>query len=213
MMLNISSGNLVRLEIEGSSLKCFKNNGNIYTYSLEGITKLWCHSNQLLELPKLPESIEQLFCSHNRLQSLPELPKTLKKLWCIDNQLSSLPILPSSLKLLSCESNQLLALPELPNTLRKLVCGNNHLIVLPKLPESLKQLYCSKNPLIFITPLSKRPFWYYIPKRLQLLHSVENYPKYYNRYQSYIYLITYLTLSNISPVILRNEAWWFPGII
>ncbi len=214
MMLDITCGNFVRLEIEGLTLKCFKNDGNVCTYSLEGITKLWCHSNQLLELPKLPESLEELYCAHNRLQILPELPKTLKKLWCTDNQLFSLPILPHSLEILSCGHNQLSVLPELPNTLKKLACPNNRLLVLPKLPESLEELYCFKNPLIFIAPLSKRPFLYYIPKRLQLLHSVENYSKYYNRYQNYIYLIAHLTLSlNISPVILRNEAWWFPGII
>lgn len=62
------------------------------------------------------ENIEELYCSNNQLISLPKLPDTLIKLNCWDNQLSSLPKLPDTLETFECSHNNL---PETCSTISK----------------------------------------------------------------------------------------------
>lgn len=210
MKLDISFERLVHLEINGLTLRCQNNNGNISTYSIKGITELWCSYNQLRTLPVLPNGLKVLVCGNNQLLALSELPETLRELHCENNQLQSLPTLPNGLKVLDCGINQLLALPALPNGLRKLHCRNNQLPSLPVLPGTLEVFYCYNNPLIFVRPLAKRPKLYRVPKNLRFLHSPENYSNFCEKYQTYVYLITYLALElNVSPTILSRERWLF----
>lgn len=233
MKLDLIAHRYVRLDVSGLTLRCYDINGNFTCHSLDGVTKLYCSHNQLQSLPVLPNGLEELFCSNNQLESLPTLPETLKvlnceinklkslpvlpnsleELYCSSNQLESLPALPNGLRELYCPHNQLLALsehPALPNGLRELYCRNNHLQSLPILPESLEGLICEKNPLVFILPLAKRPKCYRVPKRFELLHSPENYPNFYNKYQTYVYLITYLVLDcQVLPTILTSDLLHF----
>lgn len=132
-----------------------------------------------------------------------------------NNYLKSLPRLPNSIRFLFCDNNQLQSLPKLPKYLYALSCANNQLqiIKLRKRPHSLD---CSGNPIIFIAPLpgELRPVFCDVPKHLISLHSYANYPKYCNRYVVYFYLITFLILdAKISPVIVNNKHFWFPGEI
>jgi len=228
-----TNGNVRDRSLEGiTELWCFYN----YLQSLpvlpNGLEKLHCNNNHLQSLPVLPETLNSLHCSDNQLQSLPTLPNDLKSLSCFDNQLQTLPTLPNGLEKLHCNNNHLQSLPVLPETLKRLYCFNNELRVLPILPNSLKRLFCFRNqlqsisslfdlkklscnhnPLVFIKPMTTRPKHYLVPENLKLLHSIENYPKYQQRYQTYFYLITYLAFHPVTPVILSNEAWWFPGAV
>ncbi len=148
--------------------------------SLEGIQyfsalqELDCESNQLIELPELPEDLVILYCGTNRLTILNDLPPFLEKLYCYSNQLIELPTLPQSLTVLycsenklanlsilpqaledlDCSHNQLSELPELPRSLQKLVCLNNKLTKLPELPNSLLRLLCQNNYLTALPLLS-----------------------------------------------------------
>lgn len=210
MKLDISFEGLVHLEINGLSLRCQDNDGIISTHSLEGITNLWCSNNQLQSLPTLPNGLKVLDCGNNQLLALSTLPETLRELHCENNRLSDLPTLPDGLKVLDCGINQLQSLPVLPNGLRKLYCSNNQLQNLPTLPNSLEVFYCYNNPLIFVRPLAKRPKLYRVPKNLRFLHLPENYSNFCEKYQTYVYLITYLALEiNVSPTILSRERWLF----
>ncbi len=143
--------------------------------------------------------VDKLICTKNYLQTLPIFPDHLQELWCFENQLKRLPSLPKQLKVLDCSHNQLQSLPELPETLERLYCFCNQLQTLPKLPESLKKLQTCGTISIDV---------FHLPPLFPEL------PIYRKKYQTYSYLITYLVRClNISPVILSNEAWWFPGII
>ena len=235
MKLDISQKNLVKIAIDELILQCYDSDGNVTFHSLERITELNCSRNRLQSLPKLPKTLKQLYCSNNHLQNLPKLPETLEGLYCSHNHLQNLPdLLPGGLLWLYCSGNQLQSLPELPKTLEGLYCSGNKLRCLPKLPKTLKYMYCnynqlhclpylpetleelccSHNPLIFIQPLAERPRLYQAPEKLERLHSLENYSNYYKKQQTYIYLITYLTLQlNVSPVILSHDYFWFPGVL
>lgn len=178
----------------------------------ETLERFYCSNNQLQSLPVLPNTLEVLHCYGNQLQNLPILPETLEILYCNNNHLLSLPPFPKALKELCCGNNGLQTLPELPKTLEKLYCGSNQLQTLPFLPEALYRFNCLNNPLIVIRPTYRPPFCY-VPESLQRFYSQDNYPNYRKKYETYHYLITYLTLCSVSPVILFNEAWLFPGII
>ncbi len=140
--------------------------------------------------------IGMFICNQNYLLALPIFPDHLQELSCSENQLQSLPSLPKQLKVLSCFDNQLRSLPELPETLEKLSCHHNRLKILPRLPNALTSLQSRDEPMT---------------KGTEYISELAIYRK---KYQTYFYLITYLTLHLlVSPVILSNEAWWFPGII
>lgn len=211
MILNITSKNLVRIDVIDSTLICHDADGGVKTHSLEGIILLDCSNNQLETLPIFPEGLRLLTCSYNHLRLLSKLPKTLARLNCYNNRLQSLPTLPKTLKMLTCSNNRLQTLPTLPKGLEMLSCSDNCLQTLPNLPNRLLEINCSHNPLVFIFPLVKRPKYYTVPDNLELLHSSENYSNYSKKYQTFVYLITYLALHSISPVLLSNKLFWFPG--
>jgi Leucine-rich repeat (LRR) protein len=112
-----------------------------------------CSFNPLTSLPSLPNSLRQLVCVSNGLTSLPPLPNSLRQLICPNNSLTSLPALPNLLQNLTCSTNQLTSLPTLPDSLRTLSCGYNQLTSLPMLPDSLLNLYCSHNQLTSLPAL------------------------------------------------------------
>ena len=213
--LNLSYKKLTQLKLLGLTLWCYDIEGNVLTHSLEGVINLDCSDNQLSSLPVLPDTLKELDCSYNRLQTLPDLPKALKTLFCFSNRLQTLPELPKALKQLHCHVNRLQTLPELPKRLKELCCSNNYLPVLKELPKTLTWFECHNNPLVFIFPLPKRPRYYYgVPKNLTLLHSPENYPIYFTKYQTYRHLVSFLILeTNMLPLVVNNNHFWFPNFI
>ncbi len=131
-----------------------------------------------------------------------------------NNYLKTLPRLPDSISILFCDNNQLQSLPKLPKYLHTLCCSYNQIQTI-KLRKRPNTLMCSGNPIIFIAPIpGGRPTRCVVPDQLSSLYSVKHYPKYCNRYVVYFYLITFLILdAKISPVIVNNEHFWFPGEI
>ena len=137
-----------------SYLDCSHNNLVCLPKLPNSLTHLLCNDNKLTYLPELPNSLIHLLCDNNKLTYLPELPNSLTYLNCGKNQLTYLQKLPNSLLVLTCNNNKLTYLPELPNNLKQLYCSNNKLTYLPELPNSLKKLYCGNNQL---TNLQKLP--------------------------------------------------------
>jgi len=190
-VLNISNKSYVKLEVVETTLKAYDSNGTVIEYNLNGITWLHCNDNRLQTLPSFPNEITFLDCSNNNIQTLPKLPE--------------------SLKILNCSYNDLRELPPLPKSLDVLQCSHNNFCILKTLPESLIYLFCDHNPLIFIVPWIVKLGYSEFPDHLKHIFTIDNYSKYRLKYQSYLYLITYLALeANISPSILSNDHFWFP---
>lgn len=204
-VLDISSKKYTKLLISGNVLSAYREDGDGENYSLKGITELNCSYNDLTSLPPLPKEIVKLYCFYNHLTFLPLLPETLEELSCSYNLLSSLPPLPNTLKRLFCVDNRLISLPPLPNSLHSLYCYDNQLETLPSPPETLVECVCYNNPLSFIVPISKRPKYHFVPKHLQELHSEENYPKYYQLYSTYKYLVTFCALEVLATPTLAFQ--------
>ena len=136
----------------------------------KSLDTLYCESNKLKTLPKLPLNLRFLSCSNgswtNLLLSLPELPPNLTYLNCSGNKLTTLPNLPVNLEYLNCGLNQLKSLPSLPKNLIILDCsGNDSISTLPTLPNNLKILNCSINSIIELPSL---------PDSLRFLNCREN---------------------------------------
>lgn len=109
-----------------------------------------CSNNQLVRLPKLPDSIHRLFCSHNALTILnAHMPKQLKILSCNHNQITKLGELPSLLNVLSCSHNHIKDLSPIMQLhhLNVLYCNNNHIEELPAMPNSIQELNHKENPI------------------------------------------------------------------
>ena len=113
-----------------------------------------CSDNNLLSIPKLPDSLEELHCYYNSLLFLPDLPANLKVLIAYTNILSSLPTsLPATLTTLNFSGNNVSVLPSLPNGLKELNFFANSISSIPLLPDSLNFLNCSSNNLTALPSL------------------------------------------------------------
>ena len=109
------------------------------------LTYLYCHHNQLTELPPLNDNLKRLNCYYNQLTELPPLNDNLQELYCHYNQLTELPPLNDNLTDLYCSFNQLTELPPLNDNLQELYCHHNQLTWLPPLNNNLTYLYCYYN--------------------------------------------------------------------
>lgn len=182
----------INLEVNGNNLLACRIDGIIDVYSLKGITEIGFDNNQLKSLPVFPNTIKRLMCYRNQLENIPSLPENLEQLYCSDNRLRCLPTLPKTLTVLNCSHNLLQTLPEIP--------------------PQLFLMTCNKNPLIFVRPSCRILGHFVLPKDIKNLFSEDNYPIYQRRYQTYFYLITFLTLhANASTPILSNPHFWFPA--
>ena len=103
MTLNISNQNLSSIVVEGTVLKCYREDEFFQEHSLEKISKLVCSNNRLTNLPdNLPGGLKILQCSNNQLTSLPDtLPKGLEVLECYNNPLKHVPFFSKRPKYLS----------------------------------------------------------------------------------------------------------------
>src|SRR5947208_3500790 len=78
-------------------------------------------------LPDLPHNLKKFNCSSNQLTQLPDLPQC-QTLYCYSNQLTQLPDLLHC-QTLSCTYNQLTQLPDLPHCQRLSCSGNTYLYI------------------------------------------------------------------------------------
>jgi hypothetical protein len=121
----------------------------------DGITKIICEDNLLVDIDNLPDSIVELNVSGNGIKHLDFANgSNIKELNISRNQFSALTDLPSSLEILKCENNnlKLLNLEGIQN-LKVLHCSNNPLLVVESLPDTITDLQMENNPLTEITRL------------------------------------------------------------
>ena len=121
---------------------------NIYNVP-EGVNKLICAKNLLVELEDLPTSITYLDCDHNYLVSF-DFSKLsmLEEFHCNDNKIEELNNIPKSIVSLYCDQNKLkhLDLKNLVN-LRTLHVSNNSLIIIENLPDTVHEFISENNPI------------------------------------------------------------------
>jgi len=112
----------------------------------ENIYMLNCSGNELRYIPYIQHTqLNALFCSTNKLRNLPKLPPTVECLYCYNNYLKRLPKLPEIMTDLSFGNNQIRELPDLPEKLQNLYCAHNLLMWIPPLPKSLVNFFCQGN--------------------------------------------------------------------
>ena len=112
----------------------------------DGILKLECGENLLVDLDELPESVVELDIHKNYLKRLRSLPSTLTHLNVSENRLISLEELPNKLETLYCNENDLKTLNlEGIEHLKVLHCSNNPLLVVEHLPDTLEDFVMENN--------------------------------------------------------------------
>jgi hypothetical protein len=131
----------------GSEFECNSFGDMVKLNNYNDIIWIDCSSNNLTQLPKLPNGLLVLWCENNQLEILPELPICLKELYCYRNQLKSIPKLATNVTELWCFNNNIKILPSfLPNSLTEIYCNNNNLQILPPCLETFKFIDYSNNP-------------------------------------------------------------------
>jgi hypothetical protein len=136
--------NITSLQFEKGNITSLKN-------IPEGITKLICMDNLLVELD-LPASIVEANVSGNGVKHIDfkELIN-LKELRICGNQFSTLYDLPEGLEILYCKNNQLknIDLDGVEN-LKVLHCSNNPSLTIAHFPDTITDLKMENNPLLQI---------------------------------------------------------------
>ena len=110
---------------------------------------------KITDISNLPDGLEKLICSNQYLIELENLPKTLKELDCQGNFISDMDVYGlKKLFFLQVSNNQLTKLENLPDSLEELYCNNNKINVLNlKDLLSLRILHTSNNRAIIIENL------------------------------------------------------------
>jgi len=118
----------------------------------EGITKIICEDNLLLNIDNLPISLVELNVSGNGIKQLDLLEvENMKELNISRNQFTSLSDLPKDLEILKCENNGLKVLNlEGIENLKVLHCSNNPSLAIEQFPDTITDLQMENNPLIQI---------------------------------------------------------------
>jgi hypothetical protein len=136
--------NITSLQFEKGSITSLKN-------IPEGITKLICMDNLLVEL-ELPASIVEVNISGNGVKHIDfkELIK-LKEIRISRNQFSTLYDLPKGLEILYCENNDMKSLDlDGVENLKVLHCSNNPSLTIAHFPDTITDLKMENNPLLQI---------------------------------------------------------------
>jgi hypothetical protein len=114
----------------------------------DGVYKLICSNNLLLNLEDLPGSLLYLDIDGNFFESF-DFVKTphLEELHCSHNKLEKFQNIPESLTILFCDYNELkhLDFKNLPN-LRILHCSHNPLLAVENIPETIHEFVADKTP-------------------------------------------------------------------
>lgn len=122
----------------------------------DGITKIICEDNLLVDMDDLPVSLVEMNVSGNGLKRLDfsNGSNALKEVNISRNEFATLSELPASLEILKCENNilKLLNLEGVEN-LKVLHCSNNPLLVVEHFPDTITDLRMENNPLIEIQRL------------------------------------------------------------
>ena len=132
-----------------TSLQFAKGNITSLKHIPEGITKLICRENLLVNI-ELPASIVEANVSDNGIKHIDfkELVH-LKDLHICRNQFSSLFDLPESLEILYCENNSLKSIDlEGIENLKALHCSNNPSLTISHFPDTITDLDMENNPLL-----------------------------------------------------------------
>jgi len=115
----------------------------------DGVNKLICAKNLLVELDNLPSSLIYLDCDHNYLTSFNFSKLTmLEEFHCNDNKIEEFKNIPKSIVSLYCSQNKLkhLDLRHL-SKLKFLHVSNNPLIIVENLPETIHEFVSENNPI------------------------------------------------------------------
>jgi hypothetical protein len=121
---------------------------NLYNIP-DGVNKLVCAKNLLVELDNLPSSLIHLDCDHNYLTSFNFSKLTmLEEFHCNDNKIEEFKNIPKSIVSLYCNQNKLkhLDLKHL-SKLKFLHISNNPLIIVENLPETIHEFVSENNPI------------------------------------------------------------------
>ena len=114
-----------------------------------GISKLACSDNLLVELPDLPNSLLYLDFSRNFLPTF-DFAKVshLEEIHCEDNGITEFSNIPVGIVAIYCDNNDLkhLDLRGLKK-LKTLHCSNNPIIIIDNLPEDIHDFVSNNNPI------------------------------------------------------------------
>lgn len=112
-------------------------------------------------LPNLENTrLIEILCSHNNLVSLPKFPNTLISLNVSYNKLTTITYLPDSLEDIILSSNQLEKIQHFPNNARIINVNYNFLTELPTIPEKTNELMCNHNKLVSMPEIKSYNMWY-----------------------------------------------------
>jgi hypothetical protein len=123
----------------------------------EGVSRLICAKNLLVELSDLPSSLISLDCDHNYITKL-NFSKVshLEELRCEDNKITEIANLPKTVISLYCSQNRLSHLDlRLLKNLKTLHCSNNPAMILENLPEDIHEFVSENNPLSVLQTANK----------------------------------------------------------
>jgi hypothetical protein len=143
--------NLIVLSITGCKIKTFPelpnsiqdlslNDLNLnYLPSLENtnLTMIECSFNNLILLPKFPNTLMYLTCEKNKLINAVDLPHSIKSLNLRHNNLEHINYFPNEAKFIYLSFNNLKSLPTIPKNVLELSCSRNKLISMPEIKSNL----------------------------------------------------------------------------
>ena len=117
----------------------------------EGITKLVCPENLLVELPELPDSMVEVNLKENGIKSAnfkDNMLPNLKELNLSNNHLVTLDDLPKDLETLYCDNNYLKTIDlDGMDKLKVLHCSNNPVLIIEHFPETITDFQMTNNPM------------------------------------------------------------------
>jgi hypothetical protein len=150
-----------------SELDCLENTN---------VCRIFCGSNKIAKLDKLPDTLEYLDCAFNPIVELNNLPNGLIYLNCENCEINNLTNLPTNLEILICANNKnIISLEYLPDSLIKLNCGDCGIEKLDDLPSGIMELTCYGNKLTKLLNL---------PKKINLIKCEEKVKIFNNNYKN-----------------------------
>jgi hypothetical protein len=134
--------NLIVLSIAGCKMKTFPELPN----SIKYLTLINLNLNHLPNLENT--NLIMIECSFNNLILLPKFPNTLIDLTCEKNKLIEVLDLPHSVRTINLRHNNLKHINYFPNESKFIYLSFNNLKSLPTIPKNVVELSCSDNKLI-----------------------------------------------------------------
>ena len=154
--LNLSSGQIKKIENLPNSLRCLWLNNNKITKieNLSGsIENLLLRNNRITKIENLPDSLTDLCLTCNQITKIENLPSSLQELKLFNNQITKIENLHCSLKVLDLRYNKITKIKNLPDSLRELDLSFNQITKIENIPSSLRKLNLSSNQITEIANL------------------------------------------------------------